>query len=274
MRTIYIAEPGQQPVTYPEDQVRSMWALRQISTQALYWHEGMPEWRPAPEFFAAPTTAAASPINQTRRWAKDPRQLTQVLRTMFWLMLGLAVISALLSGYSLATGRPTRSGDEPVDLVDFVESLFALGYLGTYLTTVVIFCIWINLANRNARAISAVPMQFTPGWCVGWFFIPIANLWKPMQAMREIWQVSENPAQTPDATTPPQVGTWWTLWLATNLLAQFSLHYSLGASKPNDHMIAEAINLGSNFVEIALCLVAAKLAWNIYQMQKTHVEGA
>ena len=31
-------------------------------------------------------------------------------------------------------------------------------------------------------------MQYTPGWCVGWFFIPIANLVMPYIILKELWQ--------------------------------------------------------------------------------------
>ena len=60
------------------------------------------------------------------------------------------------------------------------------------IATIVVFLIWINRANKNSRALGAQNMQFTPGWCVGWWFIPIASLWKPYQAVREIWKTSKN----------------------------------------------------------------------------------
>ena len=51
-------------------------------------------------------------------------------------------------------------------------------------------------ANYNARQLGAADMRFTPGWAVGWHFIPIAWFWKPYQAMTEIWRASVNARPT------------------------------------------------------------------------------
>ena len=133
---------------------------------------------------------------------------------------------------------------------------------------------WTHRANRNARALGATHLQFTPGWAVGWFFIPIANLWKPRQVMREIWHASHDPRGGPDETTPALVSNWWTLWLVTNILGQLAFRYALNADTARGLMTSEVFSLVSSFVEIGLCLVAVKLVTTIYEMQKSHAEPA
>ena len=56
--------------------------------------------------------------------------------------------------------------------------------------TIVLFCLFMPRANRNARAFGA-PMSNSPGWAAGWFFIPVAFWWKPYYAMKEIWEGSD-----------------------------------------------------------------------------------
>ena len=58
-------------------------------------------------------------------------------------------------------------------------------------------------------------MSISAGWAAGYFFIPIMNLWKPYQAMKEIWQGSD-----PDPTVhafsvrvPALLPWWWGLFL-------------------------------------------------------------
>lgn len=63
-------------------------------------------------------------------------------------------------------------------------------YLVVYIITSVLFLRWVYVSNRNARALGASDMQHSPGWSVGWYFIPIATLWKPYQAMKEIYKAS------------------------------------------------------------------------------------
>lgn len=46
---------------------------------------------------------------------------------------------------------------------------------------------WIYRAHDNLTLFGLTGLEFTPGWSVGWFFVPFANLVKPYEAMRELW---------------------------------------------------------------------------------------
>jgi hypothetical protein len=276
MSSIHFTEPGGQPAAYLEDQARTLWAQGNFTPQTLYWREGMAEWRPATEFFGGPPPLYSSPPPMTRgpRWAKDPTTLTRVLRIMLWVFLGMVTVSASISAVSLITGRVVQTEGEELTLMDMIELLMALGYLVVYLTTFVVFCMWIHRAHRNARALGATHLEFTPGWAVGWYFVPIFNLWKTMQAMREIWHASRSPQSGSSDETPTIIGVWWGLWLLTNFLAQVSIRYSLRAETPQGLVVSEIISLVSDVVDVALCLVAARLVAGIYEMQKLRAEAA
>ncbi len=65
-------------------------------------------------------------------------------------------------------------------------------------------------------------MTHSPAPCVGSLFIPIASLWQPPQAMREIWRASDpSTGEWAWVTSPstPTVSTWWAAWLGSQLLA-------------------------------------------------------
>jgi hypothetical protein len=55
------------------------------------------------------------------------------------------------------------------------------------LVSIIAVAMWIHRAHANLYEAGAEGLQFTPGWAVGWYFIPFANLFKPFQAMRELW---------------------------------------------------------------------------------------
>ena len=63
------------------------------------------------------------------------------------------------------------------------------------------------------HALGSPGLRFTPGWAVGWYFVPIANLWKPYQAMKEIWRASKNPGNWQAETTSGFLGWWWFWWI-------------------------------------------------------------
>ena len=59
--------------------------------------------------------------------------------------------------------------------------------------TVVSFLMWNHRVSRNLRSLSARGQRFTPGWAVGWWFVPIMFYFHPYQVMAEIWRGSSTP---------------------------------------------------------------------------------
>ena len=53
------------------------------------------------------------------------------------------------------------------------------------------WCVWQHRAHANLWAFARSGLRFTPGWAVGWWFVPIASLWKPFEAVRELWKASD-----------------------------------------------------------------------------------
>jgi hypothetical protein len=84
----------------------------------------------------------------------------------------------------------------------------------------VLFFVWIYRAHDNVWALGAEKLEFTAGWCVGWFFIPFMNLFKPYQAMKEIYQASDPSADEtswPLVPVPAMLALWWVAWVVSAL---------------------------------------------------------
>jgi hypothetical protein len=79
------------------------------------------------------------------------------------------------------------------------------------LSLVMFFC-WKYRAYSNLRALRANQMRFSPAGAIGWYFCPIASLWKPFQAMADIWLGSRPLDRHGDSLG--LVWVWWTCWLA------------------------------------------------------------
>ena len=56
-------------------------------------------------------------------------------------------------------------------------------------------------------------MKYTPEAALGWYFVPVFNLWKPQDAMQELWQASEHPRNPAARHHAELVFTWWFLWV-------------------------------------------------------------
>lgn len=86
-----------------------------------------------------------------------------------------------------------------------------------FIVTAVVTLRWIYIANANARSLGASDMMVSPGWSVGWYFVPLMNLFMPFVAMRELWKASAKPGDWQMEPTPATIMAWWVLWLAFNI---------------------------------------------------------
>ena len=154
---------------------------------------------------------------------------------------------------------------------DAREQIVGIVQLVLYALTVVVFGCWIVRANRNVRASGAKGLRFTPGWAVGYFFVPILNLWKPYQAMMDLWRASHDPASWPTAPTSAILPTWWALWVLSNTLGHASFRAMLAAEGLKGLQVATYLQIVSEAVNIPLCLVAIVLATRIANAQGIHV---
>ena len=133
-----------------------------------------------------------------------------------------SVVFGLVSQLTtVAVGRPGGSDL----LVALVLGLVALVSSGVSLFASVLFLVWTHHAALNVRAFGREGLAFTPGWCVGWWFVPVASMWKPYQALKELWRASDPDALDTGSTqawqlreTPALFPVWWGSYLASGFI--------------------------------------------------------
>lgn len=87
-----------------------------------------------------------------------------------------------------------------------------------FIACAVAILLWIHRSCHNARVRSR-SLRCTPGWSIGWYFVPIANFWMPYRAMRQIWRSTAEQAGNPTNRAGLLLGAWWTLWILRALAA-------------------------------------------------------
>ena len=130
-----------------------------------------------------------------------------------------------------------------------------------YIITVVIFCKWIHRMSRNAHSIENVSLKYTPGWAVGYFFIPIFCLWKPYQALREAYLAFiENTNERRDNIV---FSLWWFAWIVANFIGNLLMKSALKTyfrEDDIDQLIETSLILiGSDAFDVFLDLMAMLL---------------
>lgn len=133
---------------------------------------------------------------------------------LLWIFIALTLAMIATAGAVIATGLDpdTASDNAPVFAVAIIMLTWALSFLACVVTG----GMWIHRAHANLFAAGLEGLQFTPGWSVGWFFVPIAFLFKPLEAMVELWNASQLKPEGYKAPTGRLLPVWWGFWVVGN----------------------------------------------------------
>ena len=174
----------------------------------------------------------------------------------------VTAVSLVTEALSLAVPRLTEDqelGDNPMGAaLAILILLLAVLELLIYVTTVVFFCVWLYRAYDNLRAFNAWSrLDASPGWAVGSFFVPFANLIIPYRAVKEAWQKSGPPSEAllSQPAAPAYFPVWWTFWLLAGFAGNISIRLSFRDNVSEDTTTIVSI------VASALSFVAAIFAY-------------
>lgn len=187
-----------------------------------------------------------------------------------------SLVAGILAGQP-ASQAAIQASDERQAFLGGVQLLL-------FLATSVAFLFWIHRAHRNLPSLGIEGLRFSPGWAVGWFFIPIYSLVRPYQVMQEIWKASspqtgtvapsEGEARAPSPTSwqgapgSPLVTCWWGLFLVMSLVGRAVA--SLARDKDASSLPALSYTLAvSDIVSIAAAAVTIALVTAVQRRQTT-----
>jgi len=277
MSTLYVLATDGTHAPYEESQVREMLLQQYLTPDTLYWREGMTEWRPLrdlpPPLTASPAgSPPASTSHSAYHFTKHPEPLATIVKVM--LALGLLIALFTLCGAigDLLFGLGLSTDLNSANKLDSVMSVLATLSAAIYFLTVIPFSMWIYRMNKNCWGFTS-GLKYMPGWSVGCFFVPIANLVYPCQAVQEIWKVSIDPAQWKTARNSGLVGCWWASWLITCVMGQILIHMPK-VENPETLKNTAIVILVFEVSKITLCILAGVMVHQITQNQKRLVQSS
>ncbi|HVG33202.1 MAG TPA: DUF4328 domain-containing protein [Pyrinomonadaceae bacterium] len=158
------------------------------------------------------------------------RGRTQLLVIFLFAGIVVALVHLVFNFFLLVILPQTTLGDLTVlgeeSWVDLLQVLLSLLQFLIFIMTAVLFLMWIHRAYKNLSALGVSRLEYSPGWAVGGFFIPLASLYIPYRVMKEIWVKSGSQVNAPLGTYAPQggslalLGWWWGFWVVSNVLDQ------------------------------------------------------
>lgn len=211
----------------------------------------------------------------------NSESLTKWVKWFLYIQIAVAIISLisgnmeyqLLNAYENGVYTSQEQAIADGEANDARQGIIGMVYPVVFIISGIMILKWIYRANYNARQLGAKDMKFTPGWSVGWYFIPIFTLWKPYQAMKEIWKASSNPDNWSKVKASSILPWWWFFWLVNNFLGQVGMRMSLRADEIPELKAANLVYQASDVVSIVLALVTMALINGIYQAQVSHANN-
>ena len=137
------------------------------------------------------------------------------------------------------------------------SSIFGL----TQLAIIVVFIVWMYRAAKNNEALGRQSPRFGPGWSIGAWFLPLANLVIPVLIMQDLWrgaapEVRRGVRDWRAGSGSILVGFWWAA-----LIGSF-LRFSYSGSGLHDRGSLDDIENSNTvaLVGVVITVVAAVLA--------------
>ena len=198
----------------------------------------------------------------------DPTKRTQWVFNL--LLFGVLVVAVSLWGnyreYGLFSEiqagafTSTAQLEAAAEANDQRQGLISLAYFAWFIVTAIVFLMWVYRLNANLRARGNTELRFTPGWTVGWYFVPVLNLWKPYQAMKEMMHAYSGSA--PNTI----VHWWWGLWVFSLIFNWFVWQLtSLMMTNPSLEQLISAsqLSIATDAIMLIEILVALALVSEI-----------
>lgn len=205
----------------------------------------------------------------------DPTSLTRWVTWLLYVHIAISVVAVISGALEYRLLHDFQNGiytSEEAAITagqasDDRQRIVGIAQLIMMVASGILILKWIYRANFNARQLGAADMTFTPGWAVGWYFIPVAWLWKPYQSMKEIWKASADPAHWEEQSTPSILGWWWFLWIISVMLGQLSFRMMLKSDEIQDMISSNIISAISDIVEIPLSITLLIIVRKVHDMQ-------
>ena len=152
---------------------------------------------------------------------KSLTNLFKWLRVFFLIYIAGEILIAIGAALMLSGGSSSFGPGLEISTGDMVYGIGGLILLLGLIVSIILFCIFSYRAVKNIKNFDRERIDTTPGWAVGWYFIPFANLFKPYGVMTDMWIASVHQEKS-NWETPGTMPIWWACWILNNIISNFS----------------------------------------------------
>ena len=193
--------------------------------------------------------------------------------------VGITDAAAVPAGFFYATYLNSLPPGSVVEELEFVPSevayaLVGISQLAALILAAVFFIRWFHLAHLNLSLFSDNATAYSSRWAIWGFFVPILNLVRPQQVMREIWDRTsrrwdQETARVVGLLRPAdRVNVWWGFFLTTSFLGNAVGRIAFRATTAQETLHATWVTLFADALDIAAVAAALVVVRSVTELQR------
>ncbi|MFF5333255.1 DUF4328 domain-containing protein [Streptomyces sp. NPDC013181] len=137
------------------------------------------------------------------------------------------------------------------------------------LATGIVFIVWLRRVRHNAEVFDPYCHTLRPGWAVGAWFVPLANLWLPYRVATGVWTASLPAGTLAHRGAAPRgvLNAWWAGMVATQVLGRAAGGYYDRAEGGEEVVRGLDLVVAADALDIAAAVVAILFVRRLTAMQ-------
>ena len=141
------------------------------------------------------------------------------------------------------------------------EGILALVYMLAHILSAVMFIKWFRRAYYNLHQ-KTNHLSYSEGWAAGAWFVPILNLYRPYQIMKELYNETRNLLLKNDINVSKSfstnlLGLWWALWIIASFIGQAI--FRLPTETTQDFIFMTNMQMVASIIGIPLALITIRV---------------
>ena len=190
-------------------------------------------------------------------------KMAQALLLAIIILYGIGLISSYFEYRLIDSWRNGAAVDMGAATAnDLRQKIIAIFQILAFIGSAICFIMWFRRAYANLD--QKMNLRYNDGWAAGGWFVPILNLWRPVQMMSEMYRVANDVLNSNTPFNPKTlgmggIGAWWFAWIFNNLLGRISFQLSTKAETLDEFANAAVFDIVATGWGIATALLALKV---------------
>lgn len=190
-------------------------------------------------------------------------KMAQALLLAIIILNGIGLISTYYEYRLIDSWRMGAAVDiDAATANDLRQKIIAIFQILAFIGSAICFIMWFRRAYANLS--KKTNLRYSDGWAAGGWFVPILNLWRPIQMMREMYWVANDILNSNKPINPKKlglggIGVWWFAWILNNLLGRISFQMSSKAETLDEFANASMFDMAATGWGITTALLALKV---------------